>query len=447
MGYGMPGKAGRVEMKTFKGDPTLEFADAGTVRSAQEERLRRHLQWCARQSPYYRRVFKAARIKPGRFGLDSLRDLPLTGKTDLALNNDEFLAVPPAAVADIVLSSGTTGKPVRILYTDRDLRRLAYNEQISFAGCGVGPSDIALLTCTMDRCFIAGLAYFLGIRAVGAAAIRNGHGTLAGHFEIIKTIKPTVLVGVPSFLRKLAGYLAEHGLEPRDTGVSKLVCIGEPVRGPDMALLPLGSDLEAAWKADIYSTYASSECISTFCECTAKCGGHLHPDLAIVEILDGAGRTVPAGEVGEVVVTPLDIEGMPLIRFKTGDVSFLMTEPCSCGRTSPRLGPIIGRKQQMMKVRGTTLYPQAVFTALDDLPGLGDTYLEITSGADLSDELTVHVADRPGVPSPEQIREHLQARLRVTPVIVVDPAEKVRQHLYSPESRKPVRVWDRRKHQ
>ena len=434
-------------MRAFKGNPALEFASADAVRQEQGERLRRHLAWCARHSPYYHERFKAAGIKPGQFGLEALRDLPLTSKTDLALHNEEFLAVPPSAVADIVLSSGTTGKPVRIQYTDRDLRRLAYNEQISFTGCGIGPADIALLTCTMDRCFIAGLAYFLGIRALGAAAIRNGHGTLAGHFEIIKTIKPTVLVGVPSFLRKLAGYLKEHGLEPRDTAVRKLVCIGEPVRGSDMGLLPLGSDLEEAWKADVYSTYASSECISTFCECTAKCGGHLHPDLAIMEILDEAGQPVSPGESGEVVLTPLDIEGMPLIRFKTGDVSFLMTDPCTCGRTSPRLGPIVGRKQQMMKVRGTTLYPQAVFTALDDLPGIGDTYVEITSGVDLSDELIIHVAERDGRPSEGQIREYLQARLRVTPVIVVDPAEKVRQHLYAPESRKPVRVWDRRKHQ
>jgi phenylacetate-CoA ligase len=156
-------------------------------------------------------------------------------------------------------------------------------------------------------------------------------------------------------------------------------------------------------------------------------------------------RPVPPGQVGELVLTPLDIEGMPLVRFKTGDISFMMTEPCSCGRTSPRLGPILGRNQQMMKIRGTSLYPQDVFAALDEIADIGDYYLEITHDGEMSDELTIHLGERPGQPDPELIRERLQACLRVTPRIVIDPEEKVRQHLYSPESRKPVRVFDRRK--
>jgi len=434
-------------MKKFKGEPLLEFAAAEGVRAAQDERFQAHLAWCARHSPYYRRLFKEAGIRPAAVSLEKLDCLPITDKTDFSRHNEDFLAVPRNKIVDIVLSSGTTGKPTRIMYTERDLRRLAYNEQISFSGCGITAADTALLTCTMDRCFIAGLAYFLGIREVGAAAIRNGHGTLASHLEIIRMIKPTVLVGVPSFLRKLAVFLKEHGEDPARSSVRKLVCIGEPVRGADRGMLKLGNDLQALWKADVYSTYASSECISTFCECTAQCGGHLHPDLAIVEILDEAGHSVVAGQVGEVVLTPLDIEGMPLIRFRTGDVSFLMTEPCACGRTSPRLGPILGRKQQMMKVRGTTLYPQAVFAALDEIPDLGDYYLEILGKENLSDELVIHLGARAGQPSPEWLKERLQACLRVTPVIVIDPEDKVRHHLYSPESRKPVRVWDRRKNQ
>jgi phenylacetate-CoA ligase len=212
-----------------------------------------------------------------------------------------------------------------------------------------------------------------------------------------------------------------------------------------MAPLKLGADLHALWNADVHSTYASSECITSFCECTALQGGHLHPDLGILEILNEDNQPVPPGTPGEVVLTPLAIEGMPLLRFKTGDISFLMTEPCPCGRTSPRLGPILGRKQQMMKIRGTTLYPQAVFAALDEIPNLGDYYLEIDSDDNLSDKLIIHIGAHPGQPSPNLIREQLQARLRVTPLIAIDPDEKVRHHVFSPESRKPIRVFDRRK--
>ena len=164
-------------MSRIKGCPGLEFEAPDQWRLVQSDGLAKHLALCARRSPYYRRLFKEAGVKPAKIGLDTLSELPLTCKTDLALHNDEFLAVPDTKIVDIVLSSGTTGKPTRIMYTEKDLQRLAYNEEISFGSCGVTARDVVLLTCTMDRCFIAGLAYFLGVRAVGAAAIRNGHGT------------------------------------------------------------------------------------------------------------------------------------------------------------------------------------------------------------------------------------------------------------------------------
>jgi phenylacetate-CoA ligase len=432
-------------MTRFKGRPGLEFEPWESQQAVQADELKKHLRHCARHSPYYRNLFSESGLDPATIGLETLSRLPVTSKTDFSQHNSEFLAVPAEAIVDIVLSSGTTGRPTQVMYTERDLQRLSYNEETSFASCGINAGDVVLLTCTMDRCFVAGLAYFLGIRARGAAAIRNGHGTLASHFEIIKSIKPTILVGVPSFLRKLALFLNEHGMDAGRTSVRKLVCIGEPVRGPDMAPLKLGADLRALWNADVHSTYASSECITSFCECTALQGGHLHPDLGILEILDDDNRPVPPGMPGEIVLTPLAIEGMPLLRFRTGDIGFMMTAPCPCGRLSPRLGPILGRQQQMMKIRGTTLYPQAVFAALDEIPNLGDYYLEISSHDDLSDELIIHLGAHPGQPPLESVRERLQARLRVTPLISIDPEDKVRHHVHSPESRKPIRVFDRRK--
>jgi len=431
-------------MNIFKGSPEIEFKSQKSALARQSALLKEHLAYCAGNSPYYRRLFRKNGIRHQAIRLDNLANIPLTDKSDFSRHNDEFLAVPQPEIVDIVLSSGTTGKPSRIMYTERDLQRLAYNEQISFASCGVTAKDIALLTCTMDRCFIAGLAYFLGIRALGAAAIRNGHGTLSSHMDIIRSIKPTVLIGVPSFLRRLAHYLKDNGINPAKTSIGKLVCIGEPVRGQDMKPLKLGIDLEQLWNAKVFSTYASSECITTFCECTAQKGGHLHPDLAIIEILDEHNLPVPPGTPGEVVLTPLSIEGMPLVRFKTGDISFLITTPCSCGRKSPRLGPILGRKQQMMKVRGTSLYPPAVFAAMDEIPGIGDYYLEISTINELSDDLVIHIAARPKLPPLDALREKLQSRLRVTPTIVIDPEDEVRQRMYPPESRKPVRVIDRR---
>ena len=117
-------------------------------------------------------------------------------------------------------------------------------------------------------------------------------------------------------------------------------------------------------------------------------------------------------------MTPLSIEGMPLVRFKTGDMSFLLDEPCSCGRRSPRLGPIVGRKNQMIKFRGTTLYPNSIYAVLDSLPGISEYYVTATSDFDLSDVVTVTVALRDDSCTAEMIMDKLQAHLRVRPEVV-----------------------------
>lgn len=422
----------------------VEFKAPEDIRRVQTALLREHVARCMAQSPYYRRVLENWDGSASALTLDSLADLPFTEKSDLERCNDEFLVVPRREIADIVLSSGTTGKTTRIMYTARDLDRLAWNERQSFASLGMTADDTVMLTCTMDRCFVAGLAYFLGVRALGAATVRSGLGSLEGHAQVMDRIEPTVLIGVPTFLRKLGRYLAEQGRNPADTAVAKLVCIGEPLRDRTLAPLALASDLEAIWGARAYSTYASSEIVTSFCECEAQRGGHLHPELAVVDIVDEQGRVLPPGTEGEVVVTPLSVEAMPLIRFKTGDVGMLFDAPCACGRHSVRLGPILGRNKQMMKVRGTTLYPQAIFDALNRAPGVTEYYVRATGRDRLSDEVTVHVAGDERMKSEADLAELLQAALRVKPTVKVEPEAVVRAKVYDPRSRKPIRFFDER---
>ena len=330
------------------------------------------------------------------------------------------------------------------MYTEEDLQRLAYNEESSLRGCGLTDADRVLLTCTLDRCFIAGLAYFSGVRALGAAAIRNGQNSLESHAEIIKRLQPTVIVGVPSFLKKLGLFLQQSDSEKAKSSVKKLICIGEPVKDKDLLPSPVARDLEKNWQAQLYSTYASSETITAFCECSAGRGGHLLPDLAAVEILDEKNRVLPAGEIGEVVVTPFGITGMPLIRFKTGDISFIIEEPCTCGRQTPRLGPILGRKAQMLKLFGTTVYPNAIFAALDEIAGIKEYYLEATSENSLADRVCIHLAVDSQVLDVNQIREKLQAQIRVKPEVKIESIESIQQIVFSPHSRKPIRFFDKR---
>jgi phenylacetate-CoA ligase len=377
--------------------------------------------------------------------LNSFYEFPLTAKKDIEAFNDDFCAVPREKIVDIVLSSGTTGKPTRIMYTEADLQRLAYNEKISLAGCGITNSDTALLTCTMDRCFIAGLAYFSGLRGIGAAVIRNGQNTLESHASIIISLHPSVVVGVPGFLRKLGHFMVDSGLESQVKSINKLVCIGEPIRDRQLRLTATGEDLKRLWQAQLYSTYASSETITSFCECEAGMGGHLLADLALAEIIDDNGNRLSPGNPGEVVITPFGITGMPLVRFKTGDISCLLDEACSCGRNTQRLGPIQGRKAQMLKLKGTTLYPQAIFAVLESFDQIEEYYIQVEAQSDLSDQVTLYTAVQSSSLTPETIQNRLQASLRVKPDVKIEPLSSILKKVMSPGSRKPMRFFDNRK--
>lgn len=425
----------------FPYDRKCETLSLQEIRSLQETLLRKQLSYCMERSPFYQKKFAGYDRKWETFPLECLRELPFTEKEDLAVKNDEFCCIPSREIGEIVFTSGTTGEPTKIIYSSSDMQRLRYNEQRSFTAAGINEEDTVLLTCTSDRCFIAGMAYYQGARSVGAAAVRSGLNSIESHLDILERVRPTVIVGVPSFLKHLALAAQKKGL----TGsVRKLMCIGEPVRDKDFALAGLGRQIAELWDAQVHSTYASSEIVTSFCECSAMQGGHLLPDLVIAEIVDEQGNVLPAGEKGELVLTQLNCTGMPLIRFKTGDITFLTDAPCSCGRKTPRLGPILGRKNQLLKCKGTSIYPQVIYSVLETSPLVRDFYLEI-SGENLSDKVDAFIVLND--PACTDIRElsrqlHTQCRMNI-PVHLVSMEEL--QHKVFGQSRKPKRFHDLRK--
>ncbi|MFA7230418.1 MAG: AMP-binding protein [Victivallaceae bacterium] len=427
-------------MKQFIYDRKREFFDRDAIRDEQARLLAEHIEYCRAKSPYYAKMCKDLPAVTAENSFDLLATLPFTGKNELADKNNDFVAAPECDVRDVAFSSGTTGAPLPIVYTENDLRRLAYNEQKAFVACGMTPDDRVLLTCTMDRCFIAGLAYREGARAVGATVIRNGLNSLASHAGVIALMKPDIIIGVPSFLKKLVNFLTAENI---DTGfVKKLICIGEPIRDNNCQLTPAGNMLEKLWNAKVYSTYASSETITSFCDCEAGCGGHLHHDLAILEIIDDNGKVCSPGEQGEIVITPLQMEGMPLLRFKTGDIGRYFDGKCACGRSTPRLGPVVGRKQQMMKINGTTVYPETVFSCLESLPGIIDYHIVAQShnGCLAEAEVTVSIGADAAL-TVEIISDRISAAARVRLPVIIKPQEQVYQRIFSGASRKPVRFF------
>jgi phenylacetate-CoA ligase len=356
-----------------------------------------------------------------------------------------FLCVPRTQVIEYMSTSGTLGAPVTIALTEKDLQRLAYNENGSFECAGGLPEDVYQLMLTLDRQFMAGIAYYSGIRKLGAGIIRLGPGVPSLQWETIFRLKPTAIVAVPSFILKLIQYAADHQIDINSSSVKKAVCIGENIRQTDFSLNVLGKKITGAWNIQLYSTYASTEMQTAFTECSAGKGGHQQPELVIVELLNEQNQPVAEGETGEVSITTLGVEGMPLLRYKTGDICIAHREPCSCGRHSLRLSPVIGRKKQMIKFKGTTLFAPALYDLLNGMDDVMEFVAEVHSNEIGTDELLLHLLPvQQSEETDHRIRAYLQAKLRVTPYIHYVTMEEIQTIQFPVPGRKALRFIDKR---
>jgi phenylacetate-CoA ligase len=412
----------------------------------QEQKLQELLSYLAANSPYYQELFAKHQIDVSAIKtLQDLTNLPTTEKDDLQQRNNEFLCVPPGHIVEYTSTSGTLGSPVTIALTENDLLRLAQNEYNSFICADGSADDIYQLMLTLDRQFMAGIAYYSGIRKMGAGIIRLGPGVPSLQWETIMRLKPTAIVAVPSFILKLIGFAKANGIDMNSTSVKKAICIGENIRNTDLSLNILGKKITEEWDIKLYSTYASTEMQTAFTECSAGRGGHHQPELVIIELLDDNNRPVPPNIPGEVTITTLGVEGMPLLRYKTGDMCTYMDEPCACGRKSLRLSPLIGRKKQMIKFKGTTLYPPALFDILNEREEILDFVVEIYSNEIGLDQVQLYLV--PANNSEEcdhQIRAYLQARLRVSPHIKYLNPEQMIKMQFPEAGRKATKFIDKR---
>ncbi|MBK9531993.1 MAG: AMP-binding protein [Ferruginibacter sp.] len=426
--------------------PEAAFQSIEEIKSMQEIKLQETIAYLNTYSPFYREFFSKARFNPS--GIKTMEDLgviPVTIKEDLQQRNEDFLCVPRNKIIEYSSTSGTLGNPVSIMLTENDLQRLACNEYASFVSADGSVNDVYQLMLTLDRQFMAGMAYYMGIQKLGAGIIRLGPGVPSLQWETILRLKPTAIVTVPSFIIKLINYAAEHKIDINSTTVKKAICVGENIRNTDFTLNPIGKNITDAWNIKLYSTYASTEMQTAFTECSECRGGHLQPDLVIVELLDEMNKPVKAGEPGEVTITTLGVEGMPLLRYKTGDICMYDDTPCACGRNSLRLSPVVGRKKQMIKFKGTTLYPPALFDLLHEMEDVIDYVAEVYSNEMGTDEVLIYIVPVDySETCNRKIRANLQARLRVSPHIKYITEEEIKK-IQMPEGvRKIIRFIDRR---
>lgn len=426
--------------------PEIESKPQEEIRAYQDLRLREAIEYLAERSPFYRSHFTTHGIDPGKIRTTAdLVHIPVTTKDHLQQRNSEFFCVPRERIIDYITTSGTLGDPVTFAMTDRDLDRLAYNEAISFTCADGGPSDVYQLMTTIDRRFMAGLAYFLGIRKLGASVIRVGNGIPELQWDTIRRIRPNAIIAVPSFILKVIEYAEQHGIDYRASSIRKAICIGEPLRNTDLSFNTLGRKISEKWPLQLYSTYASTEMGTTFTECGHGAGGHHHPELIITEFLNDNDMPVPEGEPGEVTITTLGVEGMPLLRFKTGDICRHYLSPCACGRTTLRIGPVVGRKNQMIKYKGTTLFPPALYDILDNIDYISNYIVEVHTNQIGTDEILIHVSGKGiGEEREKDIKDHFRAKLRVAPLITFASESTIQRMQFPETSRKAVKFIDNR---
>lgn len=400
------------------------------------------LNYLKAKSPFYK-----SRLASSKNSISSVKDLaqfPITTKEDIQLYYKELLCVSKSAVLEYTATSGTLGKPITIPLTKADLNRLALNEQNSFQLMDLNSNDIVQLMLTLDKQFMAGMAYYLGAQALGATVIRTGPGIIAQQFEAINNYGSTCIVAVPSFLLQLIKYAQQFSIDLTSLPVKKILCIGEPIRNADFSLNEIGTRIRSAWDVELYSTYACTEMQTAFTECKHACGGHLQSDLLFLEVLNENGEHVNDGELGEIVITTFGVEAFPLLRYQTGDLAHYYSAKCACGRVEPRLGPIVGRQKQMIKYKGTTLYPQTIVDAIHKIKQVSNYIIEVSKNDLQQDELILHLslmnpADQ------DEVNKLLQEALKVKPIIKLSTADDLKARQLPEHSRKAIKFVDNRK--
>jgi len=388
------------------------------------------LQYVSDKSLFYQHLFSRHSINPDKIlEYDDFLKIPLTNKSDLSEKGEEFIA-EDILIKEWVTTSGTTSSPLKVPLTENDLKRLELNETLSLANAGITSSDTVLIAVAFDKLFIAGLAYYLGVTNIGAAALRVGASSKDMVINAIEQFKPTVIIGVPSFLLRVSKHAEAMGISLLDKGINKIIAIGEPVSSERFSRNSSGIKLEEAWGCKALSTYASTEMSTSFCECEFQKGGHYLNELLFLEVLDEEGKPVKDGELGEVVATPLGVEGLPVLRYATGDYAKFYRDRCECGYSFGRLGPIQGRKSGMLKIKGTTIFLSNVLDRLASLSYLTSYFVFITKDNNDVDALKVKVAykesselDKDSVL--KMTKDTLKGALKVTPEILLSSNEEI----------------------
>ncbi len=362
------------------------------LEALQLERLKETVQRVWDKVPYYRKKMENAGVCPADIQtLADLAKLPFVTKQDM---RDTYpfglFAVEKDDLVRIHASSGTTGKPTVVGYTQGDLK--TWTECVARIACmgGATSKDVAQI-CFGYGMFTGALGLHYGLESIGAAIVPSSTGNSEKQIMYMKDFETSLLVATPSYALRLAEVAREMGVDPEKDLKVKIALVGSELLTDAMR-----EEMHKYWGKDLLVTtnYGMSELMGPGVsgECLEHCGLHINEDMFIPEIINPeTGEVLPAGEQGELVITCIKKEGLPLIRYRTKDITRLFYEPCKCGRTLCRMENLCGRSDDMLKIRGVNVFPSQIEEVILSVPELGPHYEIILEREGYSDKLTVKV--------------------------------------------------------
>lgn len=395
-------------------NPTKECMNAEDKRLLQGERLRKVVDRVYHGVPFYRHKLQERDMRPDSItSIDDITKLPFTTKQDLRDNYPYGLfAVPMSEIVRIHASSGTTGNPTVVGYTRRDLA--IWSEMIArcLSAFGADRNDIFQVAYGYGL-FTGGLGLHYGVEHLGGTVIPASSGNTAKQVRLMRDFGTTAFASTPSYALYLADAMKESGIS-RDEFKLRIGIFGAEPWTENMR-----KEIETKLGINAYNVYGLSEIMGPGVshECEYKCGSHIIDDHFYAEIIDpDTLEPVPYGQVGELVLTTLTKEGLPMIRYRTKDLCSLNPEPCKCGRTSIRMSRIMGRSDDMLIIRGVNVFPSQIESVILEMPEFEPHYLIYVDRVNNLDMLEVHVEVRDGFYSDEikvmvELKKKLAARL------------------------------------
>ncbi|HNR25202.1 MAG TPA: phenylacetate--CoA ligase [Methanobacteriaceae archaeon] len=419
----------------------------GEKTKLQLEKLQEVVERAYNNVPYYQKRFNEAGIGPEDIEtLSDLEKIPFTTKADL---RDAYpfgmFAVPPDDIVEVHTSSGTTGKPTVSGYTREDIRIWSEVMARALTMAGADKKDV-IQNCYGYGLFTGGLGIHYGTQNVGATVIPISAGNTQRQVEILKDFQSSIITCTPSYALYLAEVLEKEGITGEDLNLKA------GVFGAEMWTEEMREEIERRLHLDALNIYGLTEIIGPGVaqECMDKSGLHIFDDHFYPEIIDPQTlKTLPEGEKGELVLTTLTREGMPILRFRTRDITSLQSGECPCGRSLVKMDRITGRSDDMLKIRGVIVFPSQIERALLKIPGLEPHYQIIVTRPQHLDELEVHVEASPALFS-DEVKHVEKAKEMIQKRIHDEIGLRVNVNLVEPESiprseGKAVRVVDKRK--